>query len=331
MSLGPIHVPGLVPTAAARAAAWAALWDEALRLAELRRASAPPGPWTLPDALALEVGLEAADAELAALYRPLVLRPPMAEPWVIAHLGQSLDGFIATHNGDSRFVTGAQDFDHMHRLRALADAVIVGAGTVAIDDPLLTTRRVPGRNPTRVVLDPMQRVPVRARVLRDADAPTLWLVDERWHDAAAAQRVQARLLAVPGLLGDDGALDARAAMPALVVQGLRVLFVEGGGVTVSRFLEQGLVDRLHLALAPVLIGEGRRGVRLPASGTMADCLRPGGRVVRLGEDMLWDFDLAARRQPLGDEQGSGLVAVAGHGDEVDMTHAQRRLLDGRGA
>ncbi|MBL8343987.1 MAG: RibD family protein [Rubrivivax sp.] len=269
-------------------AGWPGLWAAALQIVALRRAGQVGGAWARP-----LHGLDESGGELFALYEPLVCRAPQSPPWVIAHLGQSLDGFIATHNGDSRFVTGSQDLDHMHRLRALCDAVIVGAGTAAIDDPLLTTRRVPGTNPTRVVLDPMQRVPLAARVLQDRAAPTLWLCDERCHDPAVAARVAARVLAVPGLTAADGVFDAQVVRRVLVAQGLRVLFVEGGGVTVSRFLAQGLLDRLHVALAPVLIGEGRRGVRLPASSTMADCLRPGGRIVRLGDDVLWDFDLSA--------------------------------------
>jgi diaminohydroxyphosphoribosylaminopyrimidine deaminase / 5-amino-6-(5-phosphoribosylamino)uracil reductase len=265
---------------------WPTLWSAALEIAAARRAGRTAGPWLRPSQ-----GLDEHDADLFALYEPLVERGPASPPWVIAHLGQSLDGFIATHNGDSRFVTGPHDLDHMHRLRALCDAVIVGAGTVVADDPLLTTRRVPGCHATRVVLDPMLSVPVTARVLQSGDAPTLWLCDERWHDPALARQVAARVLPLPGLVGDDGLFDAHVARRALVAQGLRLLFVEGGGVTVSRFLAQGLLDRLHLALAPVLIGEGRRGVRLSARSTMADGLRPGGRTVRLGEDVLWDFAL----------------------------------------
>lgn len=277
---------GEPPPDAAVDAVWARQWVAALRIVEQRRAGEKPDPWILTQPL---TGLS---ADLYTLYQPLVRRTAAAPPWIIAHLGQSLDGFIATHDGDSRFVTGAQDLDHMHRLRALADAVIVGAATAAIDDPLLTTRRVIGQHPVRVVLDPMQRVPVAARVLRDADAPTLWLCDERWHLPSKTRRVAAQTLAVRGLVGADGALDAEVAVRTLVARGLRVLFVEGGGNTVSRFLAQGLLDRLHLALAPVLIGEGRRGVRWQASRTMADCLRPGARVVRLGEDVLWDIQLA---------------------------------------
>lgn len=269
---------------------WPGLWAAAQQIVALRRAGQAGGTWTRPPQ-----GLDPLGDELFDLYEPIVQRASQSPPWIIAHLGQSLDGFIATHNGDSRFVTGPQDLDHMHRLRALCDAVIVGAGTAAIDDPLLTTRRVPGANPTRVVLDPMQRVPQQARVLQDRAAPTLWLCDERWQDPGATARVAARVLAVPGLCAADGVFDAQVVRQVLVTQGLRVLFVEGGGVTVSRFLAQRLLDRLHVALAPVLIGEGRRGVRLPASSTMADCLRPGGRIVRLGEDVLWDFDLTSRR------------------------------------
>ena len=292
--------PRTAPTAGQ--ADWPALWQQALHRVDERRARRAVRAWAAP------LPLAAAHAELLSLYEPILQRGSDAPPWVIAHLGQSLDGYIATRNGDSRFVTGEQDLDHMHRLRALCDAVVVGAGTVAIDDPLLTTRRVPGRHPVRVVLDPMRRVPPGARVLHDDEAPTLHLVDERWRDpssdpssATSDAHVQpcalsaSRLLVLRGLLDAAGRLDAAVALAALVAEGLRVIFVEGGGVTVSRFLAQGLLDRLHLTMAPVLIGQGRRGLHLPANGTMADCPRLHGRVVRLGDDQLWDLDLSRSR------------------------------------
>jgi riboflavin biosynthesis pyrimidine reductase len=83
------------------------------------------------------------------------------------------------------------------------------------------------------------------------------------------------------------------ALDALAARGLRLLLVEGGGVTVSRCLAAGLLDRLHLVIAPVLIGDGRRGVHFPGPRRMADCLRPAARRMPLGEDMLWDLDLRA--------------------------------------
>src|SRR5437016_715601 len=93
---------------------------------------------------------------LVDLYLP-ICSATRARPITVGHLGQSLDGFIATHAGESQWVTGQENILHMHRLRALCDAVVVGAGTVAADDPELTTRLVPGPNPLRVVIDPARR------------------------------------------------------------------------------------------------------------------------------------------------------------------------------
>lgn len=251
-------------------------------------------------------------AELAAwlaLYLPLLqarqAAAQPARPYALAQLGQSLDACIATAAGDSYFVTGEHSLLHLHRLRALCDAVLVGAGTVARDDPQLSTRRVPGPNPVRVVLDPAARLDGRARVLHDGVAPTLWLCD-RQHAEAARARLEgaglpprpgsagAEVIAVDGLLDpahpEDGP-DLTPAFEALAARGLRVLLVEGGGVTVSRCLQAGLLDRLHLVIAPVIIGSGRRGLQHPGPVRMADCLRPPARRMALGDDMLWDLDL----------------------------------------
>jgi diaminohydroxyphosphoribosylaminopyrimidine deaminase / 5-amino-6-(5-phosphoribosylamino)uracil reductase len=122
-----------------------------------------------------DAGTRGADeraATLLSLYRPLFDAPP-GEVRIVGHLGQSLDGFIATASGDSRFVTGPDNIVHLHRLRALCDAVIVGAGTVAADDPQLTTREVRGPNPLRVVLDPRRRLDAARRLFTDRAAPTL--------------------------------------------------------------------------------------------------------------------------------------------------------------
>jgi riboflavin-specific deaminase-like protein len=209
-------------------------------------------------------------------------------PLVLAQLGQSLDGFIATANGQSHFVTGPTSILHLHSLRALCDCVIVGAGTVAADNPRLTTRLVSGPNPVRVVLDPQLRLPISHGVFSDGLAPTL--------------RVRARGVPLPAELVADGVEDLEIEAPAgkldlgallaqLWARGLRTMLVEGGGVTVSAFLTAGLIDRLHLAVAPFLIGEGRPGVRVPSPAHLKDCLRPPPRVYALGTDVLFDCDL----------------------------------------
>ncbi|HEY2257364.1 MAG TPA: RibD family protein, partial [Variovorax sp.] len=233
-----------------------------------------------------------ADAvDLFELLKPLLDRSREGRPWAIAQLGQSLDGCIATHSGDSAYVNGPEILAHLHRLRALCDAVIVGPGTAALDDPQLTTRRVAGPHPVRVLLDPELRLPAGLRVFNDHQAPTLLACDAR-HAAEAAAKVGAdQVLAVPGLIDGEGVPQLCRLQQALTARRLRMLFVEGGGITVSRFIAQGCLDRLHLSVAPVIIGGGRPGLQLPRSAAMRDCLRPAGRVFRMGADVLWDLDL----------------------------------------
>ncbi len=297
-----------VDASVAMPADWAALWDEML---EARAA-------TIPRAAAASLARPRSTEQAAwlALYQPLLnaRRAPARVdglPWTLAQLGQSLDGCVATGSGDSYFVTGAHSLLHLHRLRALCDAVLVGAGTVAADDPQLTTRRVAGPHAVRVVFDPAASLDGRARLLHDGIAPALWLCDSRHaetararlqsgHDAvfaagaAPATPHRSQVLPVEGLLDvRDPARgpDMAQAFRALAGRGLRVLLVEGGGVTVSRCLQAGLLDRLHLVIAPVIIGAGRRGLQLPSPARMADCLRPCARRHPLGEDMLWDLAL----------------------------------------
>jgi riboflavin-specific deaminase-like protein len=242
-------------------------------------------------------------AEQDELYGRLRDAPGAAA--TIAHLGQSLDGFIATYSGDSHYVNGRGNLLHLHRMRGLCDAVVVGAGTIALDDPQLTTRLVPGPNPVRVVLDPDRRLGERHRVFTDGAAPTLLacrasLAPVR-HGAAEVLPVAER----------DGAFDLAALLAALRARGLARVFVEGGGRTVSAFLAAGLLDRLQLAVAPLLIGDGRPAIRLPAPGRLHECRRPVFRVYRMGDDLLYDCDLAAGSPvaPAGDDAEPPVVRV----------------------
>lgn len=201
-------------------------------------------------------------------------------PWVVAHLGQSLDGRIATASGKSHYVTGQENIVHLHRLRALADCVLVGAGTVAADDPALTVRHVPGRNPVRAVIDPMGRLPANRKIFNDGAARTLVLT-------GVADGPGERLLLAAGPDGIAPA-DILAALRGL---GLTRIFIEGGGRTVSSFLQAGLLDRLQIAVAPMLIGSGIPAITLPAIDSLDKALRPPCRIHPMGADVMFDFDL----------------------------------------
>lgn len=305
----------------ARAAALDA-WPLLLELARRRRAGVAPAPgdafalaqgggWRAvvdgePAALAWQprtgwtIGRVADDVRDALeLYLPLVAG---AGPLTLGHLGQSVDGHIATESGDSHYVNGAENLAHLHRLRALADAVLVGPGTAARDDPRLTVRHVEGPNPVRVVLDPAAALPATLGVFSDGAAPTLRVCDAARASAARAARVEVLPVAARA-----GRVELAPLLAALHARGLRVVFVEGGGRTVSDFLAAGLLDRLQIAAAPVLMGAGRRGVQLPAPGTMAACAWPAHRVFRMGGDLLWDFDLRAGGAPGTAPPGIGRV------------------------
>ncbi len=176
-------------------AAWPLIRAAADAAAELERAARVarfavgadgtlfPIPDGGPAALEWHAGLRLAFAAAATdprqsaldLYLP-ICSATTTRPIAVGHLGQSLDAFIATHSGDSQFVTGSANIVHLHRMRALCDAVIVGSGTVAADDPQLTTGMCPGPNPLRVVFDPARRVgrEPKHRLFNDPEAPTLY-------------------------------------------------------------------------------------------------------------------------------------------------------------
>jgi len=210
---------------------------------------------------------------------------------VIGRLAQTLDGRIATSGGSSQWIGGRGDILHTHRLRALCDAVIVGAGTVAQDDPRLTTREVEGSNPVRVVLDPTRRLPMARKVFQDGAATTLLACLEE--APGGDQHGAAEVLRLPR--GDAG-LDLAALLRALHARGLSRIFVEGGGVTVSHFLAAGLLDRLHVTIAPVILGSGRAAFILPEASRIADGLRFNWTSFPLeGGDILFDIPLARTR------------------------------------
>jgi riboflavin-specific deaminase-like protein len=233
-----------------------------------------------------------ADAGLSSLYGPL-LDPPTAPDgcYVIGRIAQSLDGRIATASGASQWISGQEDIVHTHRLRALSDALVIGAGTVRTDDPQLTTREVEGPSPVRVVLDTNRRLHGNYRVFREGPATLLLCA----HDAAGGDcNGHAPVLRLPR--AGEG-LDIRAVLAALAGRGLRRIFVEGGGITISRFLAAGALDRLHVTIAPLLIGSGIPAFTLPETATLTNVLRFDWSVHRIGSDLLVDIPLSRARPP----------------------------------
>ena len=237
-----------------------------------------------PDAILVSSGpadvrsqrvLDAEAAQLFERYAPLCA--VSSQCFVVAHLGQSLDGRIGPPSGQPEAITGPEDMRHNHRMRALFDVVLVGAGTVCHDDPSLTVRHVEGQNPVRVVLDPDRRLSAKYAIFNDGLAPTLLLCRaERCRPGERHGQAE-----VVGVAADCGPL---AVVQELERRGLRRIFIEGGGVTVSRFLAAHCLDRLQLAVSPLIMGQGRPGIDL--GQTLR--LRPLVRRFQLDEDILFE-------------------------------------------
>lgn len=238
------------------------------------------------------LGRAPADAALSPLYGPLLTRPG---GYVLGRIAQSLDGRIATTTGASCWISGPDDIAHTHRLRALFDVVLVGAGTVRADDPRLTTRAVEGPSPVRVVMDPERRLDARYQVFQDGP-PTLLACAE---DTAGPDALgQASVLRLPRAgEGAEQGLCLRTLLAALADRGLHRVFVEGGGITVSRFLAAGMLDRLHVTVAPLLLGGGVPAFVLPPAAALADVPRFDWTVHRLGPDLLLDIPLRPPATP----------------------------------
>jgi riboflavin-specific deaminase-like protein len=212
---------------------------------------------------------------------------------VVGQIGQSLDGRMTAPPGRSNTINGPGGLAHLHRLRSLADAVVIGVGTAIADDPLLTVRLVGGSNPARLVLDPRGRLPDDAKVLADDGAPRLVL------RAGTAQDTSIGKIDIQRLPTEGDRIAPRAILAALAARGWRRVLIEGGADTLSGFLRAGLLDRLHLIVAPVMFGDARPGFAPPPVEGVDQALRAPMRAFPLGDDMLMDFDLSGQRVRVG--------------------------------
>ena len=246
-------------------------------------------------------------SEFAAAFRGS--DAPLPQPWsslfeplrtgaiddlvVVGQIGQSLDGRIATTTGHSKYINGAAGLAHLHRLRALVDAVVIGVGTAIADDPQLTVRRVAGPQPARVVLDPNGRLPASAKVFA-GDGVRRLLVTAKGTRCAPPSGVEILALPMTG-----GSIAPTTILAALAERGMRRMLIEGGADTVSRFLTAGCLDRLHVVVAPIILGSGRASFILPPIERADQALRMPIRTHQLDDEVLFDCDLSAQRVPVG--------------------------------
>jgi diaminohydroxyphosphoribosylaminopyrimidine deaminase/5-amino-6-(5-phosphoribosylamino)uracil reductase len=241
--------------------------------------------------IAVEVGCM--EAEACRLNAGFFARMRARRPQVALKLATSADGRIATASGDSKWITGPAARAEGHRLRLRHDAILVGSGTALADDPMLTCR-LPGleeRSPVRVVLDRRLRLEPASRLARSAASQPLWVFTRAPDAAAALRRLGAEL---HPLADASSEAQLRAMLAVLAEQGITRLLVEGGAAVATAFLRAGLVDRLYLFDAPLLIGADGRPATLSLG---VDRLETAPRWRRV-EERLIEEDRVAVLEPL---------------------------------
>jgi diaminohydroxyphosphoribosylaminopyrimidine deaminase / 5-amino-6-(5-phosphoribosylamino)uracil reductase len=217
---------------------------------------------------------------------------------IVGQLGQSLDGRIATASGHSKYINCPAGIEHLHRLRALVDIVVVGVGTAIADDPQLTVRQVAGPQPVRAVIDPRGRLGANARLFADDGIRRLLITAE---GTCCAPRPGVEVIALPAHNGNIAPSTIAAALARI---GMRRILIEGGADTVSRFLAAQCLDRLHVTVAPIMLGTGGPGIILPPRERADQAPRMPVRVHKMEDDVLFDCDLTAQRVELGDAKKS---------------------------
>ncbi|MGC8486903.1 MAG: bifunctional diaminohydroxyphosphoribosylaminopyrimidine deaminase/5-amino-6-(5-phosphoribosylamino)uracil reductase RibD [Clostridia bacterium] len=244
--------------------------------------------WLRQHGIPVELGDGAREALLLNL--PFLSWVVRGRPWVTMKAAASVDGRVATRTGESRYLTGPEARQHVHRVRSRIDALVVGSGTILSDDPELTARGVMrARDPVRVILDTRGRVPPSARLLQTGSvAPTLVYTGEETpvDFERALYQAGAEVVRV-GVKHGHVALDE--VMRDLGERGLLAVLVEGGPTIHGAFLEAGLYDSVALYWAPMMLGgEARPLIAGAPLDALADAWRlTPPRLTRLGPDVLY--------------------------------------------
>lgn len=213
-------------------------------------------------------------------------------PFITVKYAQSLDGRIATLRGNSRWISSERARKFTHRLRAQHDAIMVGRGTIRVDDPLLTVRVVKGRNPLRICLDSKLRIPLDAKVLRDDGRTLIVTTDELGKDKIEKiRKLKKEVLVVQS--SADGRVELRPLMKALAERGIASILAEGGAEVVTSLLKEGLVNRMVVITAPLILGKGIEAIGDLGITDLDKAIRPSScEIKRIGGDVAFDLRLS---------------------------------------
>ena len=250
-------------------------------------------------AAGIKVVSEILESECQRLIAPFAKHIRTGRPYVTLKAGMTIDGAVATARGESQWITGAESRAAVHHLRNTHDAIMVGIGTVLADNPRLTTRLAQGdgKYSLRIVVDSTLRTPSSAALLTQAGS-TLILTSAAARDADA-ERLRSEQVEILRVAGHPGAIDLVDAMRQLGARGIQSILLEGGGRLHHGALHAGIVDRLCVFVAPLLLGGSGLPVFCgPGVSNLKDAFRLRQlHVERYGDDLLLHGELESSCLP----------------------------------
>ena len=176
-----------------------------------------------------------------------------SRPHVILSAAISIDGKISTRRGDSK-LSSTEDLRRLHRLRAKADAILVGKNTLMRDDPLLTVRHARGKNPTRIILDSKGEIPSTSKILQTSSSvPTIIAVSKK---ITKSNRQKLEEFPVEIIVTGEKSVNIRSLLKKLLEKKIATILVEGGGTVNWEFIRQNLFDELIITISPFVTGGG---------------------------------------------------------------------------
>ena len=236
----------------------------------------------------IEVELGLLEKEARALNAAFVKFITRKQPFVFLKLAQTLDGKIADRDGKSQWISGPASRKLGHRWRMESGAVLVGIGTVLLDNPRLTVRHVKGPQPRRIVLDTELRIPLDASVVSDeyTHKTVVCCAPDPKHGDKKRELEKRRVQVVPVERSTEG-LNLEAVLQTLARMNIAQVLIEGGQQVTASLLRQHLVDRMAVFFAPKLFGQGKPGVELPGFSSDQPLAFKQVSWRRVGEDMLF--------------------------------------------
>ena len=217
---------------------------------------------------------------LFKLYLPIIFNSK--KTFLIGHLAQTLDGFIATQSSESKYISSQENLIHIHMLRAISDIILVGSNTVKSDNPMLTTRLVKGENPMRIILDKNNKLGKKYHVFTHKDDNGYKII----HDKLKPK--DQNIFQLPLI---NNQFDEKDIISLLTKLNKRIVFIEGGGKTISKFYGKNLLDKLHLCISPIILGKGISSFIIPKQKSLKEVCEHKISYMKMGRDILCDINL----------------------------------------